>query len=427
MTKLGFTVFSHDPVLRSLGEISIAKLHSELGRCIPEAMLDAPLKSYQVTNLRYSPRQKLIIGLTSTAGAKPIALRVFPRGLLRSRLEKARLTHPTSTFLLNDISAVAWVFPGERKLNLNPLADQNRLSELLHSRRGYRLTGLRLMHFVPEHAYTARVNGIRDDGSSICEYLKIYYNDNGAVTASVMRQLAAQAHGSNIRIPDDVSYFPEHRMLVQSALPRDEAHALSNTTVASALACFHGLSASAAHHDTDRNNMNRDANHDATVALIAATFPSCSADIQCVSAGIRDALRAGASTEDVLLHGDAHLGNLFPMPDGRVGIIDLDQVHLGEPEEDLASFFAFKLWMALRERQDVNALLKQFPEFLDAYNLEARIPVSIKRAYRVLAHKIVTERIRRGIRRGKIADASELIRLAQIAVGCLDDAERSND
>lgn len=423
MVNQDFSIFASDPALTSLCGLSVAKLRSVLGNCIPDEMLDAPLKSYRVANLRYSPRQKLVVGLTSKTGKKPIALRIFPRKSLQNRLAKARRTHPASTFLLDELNAVAWVFPGERKLNLDPLADQSRLSEILYSQRGYRLASLELMHFVPEHTYTARVHGERDDGSAVCEYLKIYYNNDGAITANVMQQLAAQTHNSNIRIPDDVTYFSDQRMLVQSALLRDESHALSNTAAAGALACFHSLSASGAREYIG----NTDVNHDATLALIAETFPSYSNEVHQASAATRIALRATSRTEDVLLHGDAHLGNLFPMPDGRVGVIDLDGVRLGPPEEDLASYFAFKLWLKLRDRQDVDALLKQFPVFLQAYNLDARIPVSIRRAYQVLAQKMITERIRRGITRGKIADASELLGFTRIAFACLEAGERCHD
>ena len=415
MVNDDFSIFSRDPVLTSLRDLTVANLCAELGQCVPGTVLDAPPHRYRITNMRYSPAQKLVIGLNTSDGASPIAIRIFPRKSLRNRLTKARRVHPDHTFLLDGASAVAWVFPAERKLKLDLLADRSRLAAILQAHRGFRLTKLELVHFVPEHTFTACAYGRRNDGSDVCEYLKIYYNDDGANTSKMMQQLVAQLDGTSISIPDDVSYLPHERLLIQSSLVRDATARLSDATVAGALAQLHGLQASAPPIGGDDSATH----YESILKLVANTFPSLLTSMCRIAGDVRKALQKTPATGAVLLHGDAHLGNLFPLVNGRIGVIDLDRMCWGPPEEDLASYFAFKLWLQLRRRQSADALLQQFPHFLRTYNREAPSPVSTQRAYIVLAHKMITERIRRGIVRGKLSSASELVEFARLACRCL--------
>jgi len=384
-------------------------------RGIPERLLSAPASSYRVSNVRYKPCQKLVIGLVSNVGGNPVGMRVFPRKHLADRLVKARSEHPDHTFLLPDADAVAWVFPAERKLKLAVVADPDALAELLSAHRGAVLRRLDLVHFVPEHSYTARVIAEQPDGSRHCEYLKIYYNDAGARAARIAAQLSVQSRRESISLPRSIAYFPEHRMMLQSALPRDPHAKLSLHRAAVALAEFHGLRALTAPKMVNASEQKIDT----AIALVEAVFPGQTHAMARIGRLVQERLAATVAAPDCLLHGDAHLGNLFPLTDGKVGVIDLDGVTIGPPEHDIASFFAFKLWITLREQSPGNSLLDQYPAFIETYNAAAENPISIERAWATLAEKLLTERVCRGISRGKLASEAELEDFLALAADCL--------
>lgn len=354
-----FNIFAADPALTSLRDMSVATLRDALDAAIPPDLLDAPIASYTLSNLRYTPRRKLVMGLTSPQSIRPIALRVFPRAVLKNRLSKARDKHPHHSFSLQGLSTVAWVFPGERKLKLDILADFGRLSRLVDDHRKFRLENIELMHFVPEHTYTARISGVRSDGSAVEEYLKVFYDLSGAHTANLMKQLNDQLHNSDICIPGSVTYVSEERVLLQSALQRDFAVQLTDAQAATALARFHALSVVGVRendHDYSASQLH-------TAALIKAVFPGEAHSVSQVIMLIRAALAGTTTGPRVLLHGDAHLGNLFPLQCGRVGVIDLNGMCWGAPEDDLASFFGFRMWLELRDGGITDDVLARFPDF----------------------------------------------------------------
>jgi len=415
MVNDDLSMFSADPVLTSLRDLSIENLHTGIASCVPQQLLDAPVPSYQVSNIRYSPGQKMIVGLTSDVGKKPISLRIFPRSKLGDRLAKAQLTHPDHSFLVDNLNAIAWVFPGERKLNLELVADREQLADLLRAHRSYELRSVELMHFVPEHTYTARVIGKRSDGSAVCEYIKIFADDQGEVTARIMRELARELHHARIRIPGDISYLAEHRLLLQSEVPRDTKRTLSYRAAADALAAFHGLSIESAPHSVE----NPESEHAAVLELVRNVLPQQLSAVSAASAAVLEALAAAPATQPVLLHGDAHLGNLFPVTGGCTGVIDFDQMAWGRAEDDLASFFAYTIWRRLCRQQDPELALRDLPSFVAIYNSFAKRAVAVQDVYVRLAHKLIAERVRRGIIRGKVSGVAQILDFARIAEQCL--------
>jgi len=416
MVNDDLSMFSADPVLTSLQDLSIENLRSGILKCVPPQLLDAPVPSYEVSNLRYSPGKKMVVGLTSDIGQKPISLRIFPRNNLEDRLAKAQRVHPDHSFLMDSMNAIAWVFPAERKINLDLVGDHARLAQLLRQHRNYELCDVELMHFVPEHTYTARVLGMKNDGSLVREYIKIFADDQGEETSRIMVDLAPKLCDARIRIPDDISYLPEHRLLIQSEVLRDSSRTLSYRAAASALATFHGLSVDGAPQRIE----DIDSDHATVLELVASVLPEQLPVVRAASIAVRKALaEAPSPTNTVLVHGDAHLGNLFPVAGSDVGVIDLDQVAWGWAEDDLASFFAFTIWLRLRKKQDPQLALRDLPHFVAIYNRYAENPVIAGTVYRRLAHKLVAERIRRGIARGKVSSAAQILDFVRIAEQCL--------
>lgn len=418
-----FDLFRNDSMLSNLGELTTNKLQSEIANHVPSSMLDNLEDTYRVSNVRYKPHQKLVIGLASGRNNKPIGIRIFPQSKLVKRFEAAQAIHPRHTFLLPEISGIAWVFPSERKLNLTVLDNKELLDQLVYTQRGCRLHSMEMVHYVPEHSYTAKVILADEENRSKEEYLKVFYNDRGATTADIMEEIRKKSTKFDFVIPHVTYYSAEHKLLMQSALQRDVSKVLSLGQAASSIAQFHQLEIS----------------NDG--AYRAAQQPSIDVLLGTVEVGAPDLIPAiirfsryliklqnqKLPSPTVLLHGDPHLGNIFPLTNGKTGFIDLDGVHWGNAEADLASFFAFKLWCAMRDGNNLSTLLGDYLDFIDAYNSKTDKPVSVANAWLGLAEKLVFERIIRGISRGKVTHPLELKSFLDLANTCLKKAEQAVD
>jgi aminoglycoside phosphotransferase (APT) family kinase protein len=235
--------------------------------------------------------------------------------------------------------------------------------------------------------------------------------------------LLPQISASQIRIPGDVCYLPEHRLLIQSELRRLPGPALSDRSAAAALAVFHGLAANT--HFSPAARVQDE--HERTLTLVGKVFPGLVRELGDVSDVVMATLESTSPSPLVLLHGDAHLGNLYPIVDGRVGIIDLDRVVPGKAEEDLASFLTFKMWIRLREKLDPELVLWELPRFVAIYNSHAAAAVRLHDVYVMLAHKMITERIQRGISRAKISDARDISSFIRLTRRCLEAAKHCDD
>ena len=401
-----------------LAGLTVERIRDELSRAVPITHFDSDPNHYEITNLRYTPGQKLVLSLESPQRKKPISLRVFRSGIARGRFETARSHHPDGSFLLDSLNAVAWVFPAERKLNLGIVADENRLKKIFAEHRNITVEELEIVHFVPEHTYTARVAGRTAAGTKRTEFLKIYADDRGAKTASIMVDFASQTSDTSpfIMLPANTSYIPAEKMLVQAALPIIPEARLTDADAARALASFHRLTSQHAswQHDTEALAFGQ------AQEMIGLLFPRHQLELASIRAGIHARSAEVAVPDRVLIHGDAHLGNLLPIAGSRVGIIDLDGTCWGFPDHDLATYFAFKLWLRVRAGEEADSLLDEFPAFIENYNTAAAQPISMSRAYLRLATKMVTERVRRAIARGKLTNEDELEAFIQLANCCLE-------
>ena len=235
--------------------------------------------------------------------------------------------------------------------------------------------------------------------------------------------MGSQTASRSIVLPIGPTYIASEKLLLQPALPRDDKASLSNTAAAHALAVFHGLS-------TRYARCRRVTESDAlrqTEELVAQLFPEHGPALRSLCRDIEDRAERLHDSRHVLIHGDAHLGNLLPLTGNRVGMIDFDRVSWGYPEQDLASFFGFKLWLRVRDRQSTKEVLDAYPEFVESYNRMAPHPVPLFRAYLCLATTMITERISRGITRCKLTDSDELAQFIRLGTRCLELDEYAHD
>ena len=411
-------MYENDKCLPGIGSLTTGALQAALDNDLPPRWLGAPVSSYRVCNIRYKPTQKLVVGMVSDLGGNPVALRVLPRREIPNRLAKARRNHQERTAHLRAIDAVAWVFPAERKLKLEMVADINALDGFLRDRCGFSMSDHELMHFVPEHAYTARVRGLGSTSDATQVYLKAYADNGGATAAQLMARLRAASDGTNIQVPAVIHYEHRDRLLVQEALPRVPGRTLSAQAMAGALAQFHRLPCRGVGSPDD--GLHRQLGDAA--ALVEFICPRFSPRFAAAAKRVRDCYAAANLAAPVLLHGDAHLGNFFLLENGKVGVIDFDRTAMGPPEFDLASYYAFSLWLAMRQGKSPETLLNRLPTFVGWYNAAAPRRLDAGAVYVVVAATLLTERVARGLRRGKLATIDDVGSFIDMAERCIEAA-----
>ena len=385
MLNGSLSILARDERLPHLTVDCAAELCKSLANAVPGRCLDAPAHEYRLDNLRYHPGKKAVFSLLSPQRERPVSIRMFPPGIARGRYKKARAADQRNAYLLEDMDAVAWVFPSERKLRLDLMADRQALAWVIQKARGIRLGAVELVHYVPEHTYTARVVGTNANGEPVTEFVKIYYNEAGQRTANICRELASQLSGVVV-VPNDVCYLPKYRLLVQAALNHDSKVRVTDSQAAVALAIFHGLQSQIAPYRRDTFETGTTD----TLRLVNTVYPEHGAILARLVGELAEARRASKCGPLVLTHGDAHLGNLLPLEGGKIGVIDLDAVAWGRAEEDLASYFGFKLWLEIREGRDPLLALLRYETLIDLYNRIAQQPIDTSRAYLSLASTMVT-------------------------------------
>jgi aminoglycoside phosphotransferase (APT) family kinase protein len=235
-----------------------------------------------------------------------------------------------------------------------------------------------------------------------------------------MRHIAKHVDNRDFVVPSDVTYLPEYRLMMQTALQRNTSKILEEEQAARVLASYHALSIEDV--PTRRRCATEEISN--TRQLVEQIFPECMALFDKVCDRLLRVEYGIQEDPKVLLHGDAHLGNLFPLYEKQVGIIDLDAVHKGPAVDDLTTFFAFKLWLSARQEQDFSTLIDRFSNFTAIYNSHADYSVDTSMAYLNLALRMVTERIHRGITRGKLAGEKELFTYLEIADQCVKQADK---
>jgi hypothetical protein len=424
MNAFEYQQFSDGQHFSALNGMTQGKIRQSLEKSIDTGLLDAPLNTYRVSTVRYKPRRKLVIGMTSDNSLRPISIRFFPSHSLPGRLERANAISPGHVFLLSEPSALAWVFPGERKLDLGLLADYGQLKSLLREYRNQVLHSITMMHFVPEHTYTARLC-VSDVGARrrYHIFLKIYYDDKGARTDFLMRNISNQIDQHAIEIPSHSCYLPEHKLMLQAGLERGRQRVLSESSAASALAQFHSLQIPNCDYGVTQSISDVYRN---TRAMLEIKYPDHIARYASAGQRIFSILDESTDSPQVLLHGDAHPGNLFPLANGRSGLIDLDAVHPGAPEDDLANYYAFLLWRDVMLRNSPIEHLAGFRQYISAYNKTSGYKVSLRRSLAMLAFKLLAQRVGRAICRAK-SSRGNLLRLIEGAEACTTQAEQSND
>lgn len=271
-----------------------------------------------------------------------VAARVFTNGGCTEAFERAApsavATPPLPGVALDaPLDTVFWTFPNDRKLAALPqvVAESRGLAGLL----GARVAETTLAAYAPEKAATFRC---ADGQGSAIAYAKIYADDAGARSLLVHESLSASLDPADrhLRLPRALAYAAPERLLLVEPVDGRRADAVGGPgrtamlrRLGAGLARLHGLPVPDGRRftrlDPERSR--------AAATLIARVRP----DLAGRALRLAEVLAATrpASARDVCLHGDAHLKNAL-LDNGRIALVDLDQVARGPAAAELGSLLA---------------------------------------------------------------------------------------
>lgn len=362
------------------------------------------IRNCEIIQVRYKPASSCMVSYrldienvtTRERGEQILCGRALPKGRSQPQWEKAAtraLVQPRfgkPLVHLSDLEMVLWSFPNDRKMMTLPGAIDATQSTsaippswlLSHLGTGWQIanTGSRVMHYVGEHTCTVQtafdlVHPFQDTRQTLTVFGKTYYNEEGAQTELVMRQLwnSAARRSGQLSMAQPLWYDARLKTLWQVGIHGNtlEHHAIDApasvsllTKAARAVATLHTSSVSGLRLMTVADLL---ATLDKVASMLLRSKPSC----QPILSPLVDRLITQANTisaaPTVTLHGDLHLKNLFLTAD-TIALIDLDNVCQGHPGQDIGSFIAGLLTGALAKHVPLSQIARPIQAILDHYN-----------------------------------------------------------
>lgn len=390
-----------------------------------------------IMQVRYKPESSCMVSYrleiehveTGERGEQILCGRAFPKDRSQSQWEKAAtraLVQPRfgkPLVHLPEIEMVLWAFPNDRKMHTLPAAMEavHSLSAippswlLSHVGPGWHVTDTksRLMHYVGEHTCTVHTSMTlahpsHGAGEPLTLFGKTYYNEEGAQTDHVMRQLweSEARHSGRIKIAQPLRYDTRLKTLWQLGIHGTtlEGHAIETaaclpllTKAAHAVAMFHSTPVSGIPSCTLLELLSR-------LDTVTSTLMQCRPSCRPLLLPLRELLTAQANRISVgptaTLHGDLHLKNLFLTHD-TIALIDLDNVRQGHPGQDIGSFLAGLLAGALAKHVPFPLLADPLRTFLNHYHQDSPWELDDPTLAWFTAMALVTERASRCVTRLK--------------------------
>jgi Phosphotransferase enzyme family len=412
---------------------------------------DCVIRQCEIIQIRYKPASSCMVsyrldienGTTGDRGEQIVCGRAFPAGRSQTQWDKAGtrpLVQPRfgkPLLHLPEIEMVLWSFPNDRKIHALPAATGgvHRIPDFLPgwlaSHRGpewqIAQTTSDLVHYVGEHTCTVKtsvelVHAVQHKHQTMTIFGKTYYDEEGAQTDRVMQDLwdSASRRSGQIRIAEPMWYDAQQNTLWQlgidgatledCAIENQESTVLF-TEAAQAIAAFHAtplrqLRLITIPHLIDKLRV--------VGSMLTQYRPACRAVLEPVIARLTAQAESIPTNPTATLHGDLHVKNLF-LTEGRIAIIDLDNVCEGPPAWDIGSFAAGLLAGAVTTPASLRRIAGHLQIFLEHYNQRSPSAVDMSAVAWCTAVALVIERSHRCVTRLKAGRRGQIEALLNLA------------
>ncbi len=429
----------------------------------------------EIIQVRYKPASSCMVsyrldiqhGETGERKEQILCGRAFPNGRSQSQWEKAAtqaLVQPRfgkPLIHLPEIEMVLWSFPNDRKMHTLPasIGTEPRIPAFLpdwlvaHQGPEWHVVGTtsNVVHYVSEHTCTVRtsvelLNTAQQTRQTMSIFGKTYYDDEGAQTDRVMQQLwnSESRRSGQLSMAQPLWYDARLKTLWQLGIPGTTLeHSGNRNPESTPFLIAEAAQAIAALHTTPLSKIRSLTVADLLInletvgSMLSRVRPSCRPILVPLLRRLMAQATMIQADATATLHGDLHLKNLF-LTNGKIALIDLDNVCEGPPGWDIGSFTAGLLTGALAERSSLSQVASHLDTLLHHYNQSVAWKVDQPAVAWFTAVALVVERAHRCItrlkddRRGQVeallnlADQiSEALSLESLADGLTETDDRS--
>lgn len=420
-----------DPVLPQLNDALDVQF---MGATFADRVLGQPVRACRVLQARYKPRRNCLVSYLVTpedSRSQPeiVSIRMVGPGHSSGHFAKAlaspwitEMDGPLRVFCWPDEEIIGYRFPADRKLKtlgrLTALRETSaRLTPVLDAAYGGespRIEG-RVVHYVAEHTCTLRVDlwtAGTSSASPLHLFAKTYGNNAGQITWSRMQRLyRSDTAGQGVTIAKPVAYDAGAALLWQEEIQGAVIDPTLGANVFSQAMALTGKAAAQFHQFPTNGEL--ETSSDPQERILAAIDT-----IVLVRPDLEDRLRRlaallarrspGRSAERRLLHGDLHLKNCIHTGTS-IAFIDLDNVRIGDPLEELGSFAAGVYAQGLRHDLRATDVDAAVDAFIDAYSAEANLPIDLAAVRWHGIAALLAERCLRAVTRLRIAGDPRLL------------------
>jgi hypothetical protein len=409
------------------------------------------VRQCEIMQIRYKPASSCMVSYrleienTSTGerGEHIVCGRAFPEGRSQSRRERAEahaLVQPRfgkPLIHLPEIEMVLWSFPNDRKMHTLPAMIQlahstpERLSQWFLAQLGTEWqvlnTHSRVVHYVGEHTCTVQttleaLHRPENSHRIMTIFGKTYYDEEGAQTDRIMRQLwnSRSRRSGQLHMAQPLWYDARLKTLwqlgiqgttLESCAIEAEESVPRFTGAAHAISTFHGTRLSDIRSITIPHLIEK---LGTVGSMLMQCQPSCQPILLPLLARLTAQAKMIPASRTATLHGDLHLKNLF-LTDGKIALIDLDNVCEGPPGWDIGSFIAGLLTTVLAKGSSLSQMTSRLQTFLDHYNQSVTWKVDQPTVVWFTAVALVIERSHRCITRLKAEQRGQVDKLVHLA------------
>ncbi len=314
------------------------------------------------------------------------------------------------------LEMVIWAFPNDRKLiHLPKMHDLSFLREYLprqlnridvQTPNRVREIQVQVIHYLPERSCMMRytLDLENTETGAVRPWVlfgKIYPDDSGQMGYNIMRQLYRPSE--NPRLAQPLAYDADLKILWQSELPGSPFRAEEIDTphckeimreIAVTVAALHrrSLEGASLFKLSDINKLFIE-----TCDIVDKT-PWARRVRSLVKTLLTQAENLGLETAPMTpIHGDLKIGNML-IDGGKIGLIDLDCVRMGDPLCDLGSFIANFYYNGIRIGSDASRMQSLVNTFCLAYSEQVEWSVPQENLRWHIAAAFIYEIVRRSLR-----------------------------